>query len=222
MNFFKQILKFKMVKTYYFDENIAPLTEEETQIMKEYKILARKVDKIYERTDQVIKMHKKTEKENEKKRKYKEEKEKTLYKKQKQQQEQQEEVELLIKNTEYFTQNYNKFKKSFYKLFDEFRLLLGNFENTQNKNDQIQKLRKTFQNKCIHPELFKTIGYYLYEINDGGGSGFGSPTFKKIQCNACILCKHQDDENKKITFSKYIEFDNKSNIKTLFQDINKL
>lgn len=220
-------------KTYYFDEKIAPLTEEEQIIMKEYKSLARKVNKIYERTDQVIKLYKKTEKEKEKKRKRKEELQKEQERKKQKQQEKIHQKQQLLEKTECFTQNYSEFKQNFYKLFDEIKLLRSNFEVTKDKENEIQKLRKTFQNKCIHPESFKTIGYYNYEIDDGGGSGFGHSTYQKRTCDACNLCTQQDDKNGTVfwhlsredinlNFSKYTEFDSEDNIKTLNKDIKRI
>lgn len=222
--------------SYLFDETIAPLTVEEKQIIKEHRILSIKVNMIYERTDKVIKLHKKTEKEKDKKRKRKEDEERIqLYKKQKQEKELLEKQEL-CKNTECFKQNYTEFKQEFYKLFDQVKLLRSNFECTKDKVNEIKKFSKKFSNKCIHPECFKTIGYYSYLVNDGGGSGFGSSTYQKRECNACNICKQQDnikdqswneyekcwDKDENLEFSKYKDFDSEDNINKLNRDLNLL
>lgn len=223
-------------KTYYlFDETIAPLTQEEKQIIEEHRILSIKVDKIYERTDKVIKLHKKTEKEKDKKRKRKEEEERILLHKKKKQKQEEElhQKHQLFEKTEKFNENYSEFKGEFYKLFDQVKLLRSNFEDTKCKVNEIENLRKKFSDKCIHPELFKTIGYYNYEIDDGGGSGFGHFTYQKRECNACNICKQQDNKNttsywhlsfedKNLKFSEYSEFDSEDNIKKLNKDIKKI
>lgn len=220
-------------KTYYlFDETIAPLTDEEKQIMEEYSKTSDKVNKIYERTDKVIKLHKKIEKEKDKKIKRKEEETRLLYKKQKQEEQELQLKQELLEKTKYFTQNYTQFKQEFYRLFDQVKFLRSDFEDTKDKVNEIENLRKNFKDKCIHPELFKTIGYYGYEIDDGG-SGCGSSTYQTRECNACNLCKSQDKKNTtsfwhlsskdiNLEFSKYNLFDFEDNIKKLIKDIKKI
>lgn len=221
-------------KTYYlFNETIAPLTEDEKQIIEQHRILSIKVDKIYERTDKVIKLHKKTEKEKDKKRKRQEEEERIQLKKKQKQEEELQQKQQLLKKTENFDENYTQFKQEFYRLFNQVKLLRSNFEDTKDKVNEIENLRKNFTDKCIHPELFKTIGYYNYEVHDGGGSGFGSSTYERRECNACNICKSQDNKNKtclwqfscedkNLEFSEYSEFDSEDNIKKLNKDIKIL
>jgi len=174
--------------TYYlFDESIAPLTEEEEKIMEEYRILQSKVDKIYQRTDKVIKLHNKKEKDKEIKRKRQDEEERIqLCKKQKE-----EELRLkqeLLEKIKCFPENYIQFTKEFYKLFDELRILRSNFEDTRDKLEEINNLRRAFRDKCVHPDTLKTDGWYNYEVSDGGGSGFGSSKYQLTKCDGCILC----------------------------------
>lgn len=221
-------------KTYYlFDETIAPLRQEEKQIIEEHRILSIKVDKIYERTDKVIKLHKKTEKEKDKKRKRQEEEERIQLKKKQKQEEELQQKQQLLEKTENFDENYTQFKQEFYRLFNQVKILRSNFECTKDKINEIENLRKNFTDKCIHPELSKTIGYYNYEVDDGGGSGFGHSTYVLRECNACNLCKSQDKKNttsfwhlsfedKNLEFSEYSEFDSEDNIKKLNKDIEKI
>lgn len=231
MNFNFIILYYTMVKSYYFDEEIAPLTDEEKTIMKEYELLEKKINTIYKRTDQVIRLHKKTQRNDEIRIRLQKEKERKKETEKKEKEENISKSKKLLENTTHFTENYSEFKESFYKLFNELRLLLGNFQDTKVKVIEIQNFRKKFIDKCIHPECFKTIGYYSYETHDGGGYG-GPSTYEKRTCNACILCTKQDEINQAyawmlrqedvlITFSTNTYFDNQNNITSLFQDIEK-
>jgi len=209
--------------TYCFDESIAPLTEDEKKIMKEYKKLCNKVDKIYERTDKLTKLHKKTEKEKKKRQYLEEEKKRRILEKELEKKKIILQKQELVEKTIHFTNNYIQFKESFYKLFYELKLLKSNFQNPKDKVNQIRDLRKTFLDKCIHPESFKTIGYYSYETHDGGGYG-GYSTYETRKRNACILCSQQDDDasvfraNINFTFSKNTDFDTLDNIQTLYKD----
>lgn len=167
-----------MGKSYYFDEKIAPLTKEEEEIMKEYLKYSSKVDKIYERTDKVIRSYrKKKHQEQLKKEKQREKEHKEEIKRMKQ------------KKIEDFPKEYQKFKQEFFKLvFDK--------KNTD-------KLREDFFNKCIHPIMFKKLGYYVEER--GGDQGYILSDKSHQGCMLCGACINYHFETKVPSeFSDYI------------------
>ena len=75
---------------------------------------------------------------------------------------------LKIKN---FTKEYKKLKNRIYKTKDLKKL---------------EKTRKDFINKCIHPTRFIGIGYYIEYYDSGGGQG--SDTSSMCGCKMCKLC----------------------------------
>lgn len=150
-------------KSYFFDESIAPLTPDEKQIMKNYEILKYEINKIYERTDKVIKKYHENKRKQEKLTLLKLKKESKLSEQLKQQ-----------SKVDDFLNNYTIFKNNFNELL---------FIKTQKEN--INKLRKDFRDKCIHPHLYNGFGRKI-EYNECGG-GQGSET---VECKVkvCLLC----------------------------------
>lgn len=163
-----------MKRSYLFDTEIAPLTEEEKEIMLKCRKFINKRNKIYERTDKVIREYRKKEKAKEKalevKRLKELEKQKIL--------EKQKQIEIQKQKELEFPDNYIKFKTNFNNIIGSI-----NFYNKKEKMREIESLQKDFGQHCIHPINFKSRGTYR-DGDCGGGMGYSYDS-----CDACNLCK---------------------------------
>lgn len=170
-----------MKRTYLFNTEIAPLTEEEKEVIKQYNQLARKRNKILQRTDKVIRDYRKKEKSAEKalevKRLKELEKQKIL--------EKQKQIEIQKQKELEFPDNYMKFNTNFHNIIDSI-----NFYNKKEKLPELTKLQTDFRMHCIHPVNFKDKGIYC------SGDSMGGMSYSYSSCDACKLCKLGMDENR--------------------------
>lgn len=169
-------------KSYFFDESIAPLTPDEKTTMKNYENLKHKINKIYERTDKVIKKFRENKRKQEKLNNLKLQKELKLKEQLKQQ-----------SKVDDFFNNYTIFKNKFNELL---------FMKNQKTN--INKLRIDFRDKCIHPHLYDGFGSKIEYNECGGGQGLEAVERK---VNVCLLCgewKPHECENDNINESSNI------------------
>lgn len=163
-----------MKRKYLFDTEIAPLTEEEKLIMKNFEKFSSERNKILERTDKKIREHNKPERKKERL------EEKALYMKKQKELVNQKELEKQKLKEENFPVNYNKFKKELNDIINSI-----NFYNNKEKISEINKHRIDFREHCIHPLDFKCDSKYT-ESNE---SGYGMCTYATYRCFGCLLCK---------------------------------